>query len=250
MKRLALSLIAFSALAGTHAQTLIENYHPAPQAKRIPVETCARSQASDAQTLFTCSRVRVVHTHQNVDNYDESPEVLLEMPRGITLSVKMDHLPYFAGEAYQTDLNNDNRTDLIVTLPWGGLGLGGERAVVVFAVSNGEDYVLSAIDSMSFGPASLIRNNGQNLVLHSAFVNTRAIDNRDHSFFVYSPLKIDHGVLKVDSSQEKVWIQYKFKPNSTPTKLLTRWQKTVGWNQYLKWTTEDRMIQGIFRNVQ
>ncbi|WP_189000846.1 hypothetical protein [Deinococcus roseus] len=231
-------------------QSLIEHYPPDRTSKRIPVETCQNSHPSASQTLLTCSRVRVVHTHQDVSNYDESPDIQLELPRGITLTVKMDHLPYFVGNAYQTDLNGDNRTDLMLTLPWGALGLGGERAVVVFAVSSGDSYQLSAMDSFSFGPAALIRKNNQNFVLHSAFVNTTGKDGKDHSFFVYSHLKIENGKLQLDAQQSRVWIQYTFRPNGALTSLLTPQQKTTGWNNYLKWTTEDGMQQGIFRKVQ
>lgn len=245
-----LTLLAFTLLGTAHAQSLLENYHPFPKASRIPVETCQRSQPTELQTVLSCSRVQVTQNLQNPEEFDLSPEVLLDLPRGIQLSVKMDLIPHFLGEAYQTDLNGDNRTDVIVTLPWGGNGLGSERSVVVFAISDGETYQLSAIDSLSFNPSALIRRNGQNQILHTAFVNTKSIDGKNHSFFVYNTLKIENGLLKLDPAQEKVWIQYKYRPNSVPTKLLTPWQKQQGWTEYLKWTSEDRMTQGIFRKVQ
>jgi hypothetical protein len=56
-------------------------------------------------------------------------------------------------------------------------------------------------------------------------------DGKYHNYWVYHFFKVRDTKLVLESGRKPIWIQYKLRHNHTPTRLVSRGQKTRWWNK-------------------
>jgi hypothetical protein len=196
--------------------TLLARYHPLPQAKKIPMRACRENPDG-----YTCPHGRVVRRVTG-----EQVQVRLEL-FGKTLPVRLAQTPYHIWGAWNTDLNQDGKADVIFKLNWAGNGIAFDSNITVFALSSKAGYRLSAINTITFDPGALVVWRGQPVVLHTSLVSAFSSRmGRWHSFWVYHPLTV-RGT-RLSAMDAPFWVHYTFKNNHRQTKKLTHQEKIVG----------------------
>ncbi len=182
----------------------------------------ARAAWSGAYSRNTLSRI-IVH------------ESKLEVWRDDSLKARV-RLGYGFGLDYvlEGDLNRDGLPDYVIVEPSGGNGLASEYCHAIFVLSSKSGYVVTKLNTLGFDPKDLLQlGSGQASVLHTWFISAEepSRDGKYHTFWVYHFLKIRATKLVFDSSRKPIWIQYTFKSNHTPTRLLSSQQKKRWWNK-------------------
>jgi hypothetical protein len=209
--------LLFSSVAAQNS--LIAKYHPLPNAKKFPVQPCRQNPDG-----YTCPHGRVVRRVTN-----ENVQMRLEL-FGKTLPVGLAQTPYHLWGAWNTDLNQDGKADLIVKLNWGGNGIAFDGNITVFALSSHSGYRLSALGSITFDPEALIFWRGQPVVLHTSLVSAfSSRTGRRHSFWVHHPLVV-RGT-RLAALDAPFWLQYTFAQNHRQTNILTCQEKTTAWGE-------------------
>jgi hypothetical protein len=159
----------------------------------------------------------------------------LEVWRGNSLKARVG-LGYGMGFDYvlEGDLNRDGLPDYVIVQPSGGNGLASEYCHAAFVLSARTGYVVTKLNTMGFDPKDLLRLElGKASVVHTWFIDgeTKTRDGKFHSFWVYHFLKVRGTQLVFDAARKPIWIQYTFKPNHTPTRLLSSEQKKRWWDK-------------------
>jgi hypothetical protein len=205
----------------------LEDYHPHPQAPRLPMRECANSKPGESSSVFTCKTAKV--TWNGLLDFtasDPNRTVTLEIGRQI-LPIKLEPMPIHLDRVLEGDWNDDRKMDYAIKLAWGGNGIIGDAGVIVFALSNSGGHKLTAIDSLTFDQNALVRQNSKPRVLHVSLVSADGTDGRNHTYFVYTPLKVRGDSLV--AGQTRTWIQYTFKPNHAPAKNLMVKEMARAW---------------------
>jgi hypothetical protein len=220
MKTLVLLLVLFISSA-TAQGGLIERYHPLPKAQKIPVRTCKNTLNG-----FLCPHGRVLVRR----TAEQKTQVRLEL-FGKQFPVRLAQTPHHLWEAWNTDLNQDGKADLIVKLNWGGNGIVWDSNITVFALSSKQGYRLTAIDTITFDPDALVLWRGQPVVLHTNLVGAvSSRSKRDHNFWVFYPLEV-RGT-RLAAVHEPLWVQYTFTKNQRQTNKLTRQEKNAALQEF------------------
>jgi hypothetical protein len=221
-------VLVLAGLALAQEASLLLRYHPMPSAARLAVAPCARGQNRDGRNVLSCRSGRIVWQGA-LDFMVEDPNrsVTLEVnPQ--SLPIRLDPLPMFLDSAFEGDWNADRRPDFAVKLAWGGNGIIGDMAVIVFALSSGDrGYTLRAINSLTFDRHALVVRNGKPTVLHVALVSANGSDGRNHNYFVYTPLEIRGDALLATAA--RTWIQYTYTENHRPARNISEREKERTW---------------------
>jgi hypothetical protein len=212
-------IVARAAWSGAYSS----GYEPLPNAKPFPMRECSpKGQEYVCRSKSDLSRI-VFH---GLD---------AEVWRGGSLKARV-RLGYGMGFDYvlEGDLNRDGLPDYVIVQPSGGNGLASEYCHAAFVLSARTGYVVTKLNVMGFDPKDLLQlESGQGNVVHTWFISAEepARDGKYHTFWVYHFLKVRGTKLVFDSSRKPIWIQYTFKPNHTPTRLLSSEQKKRWWDK-------------------
>jgi hypothetical protein len=210
-------LVARAAWSGAYSS----GYEPLPNAKQFPMRECPlEGQEYVCHSRNDLSRITV---------HDSIAEVL----KNDSLKARV-RLGYGAAFDYvlEGDLNRDGLPDYVLVQPSNGNGLASEYCHAIFVLSSKAGYVVTKLNTMGFDPKDLLQlESGQASVVHTWFVdgNEPARDGKYHSFWVYHFLKVRGTKLVFDSRRKPIWIQYTFKHNHTPTRLVSSEQKKRWW---------------------
>jgi hypothetical protein len=193
--------------------SLIARYHPLPNAKKILVQACAENPNG-----YTCSHGRVLR-------WIEAGKVRVQLELfGKTLPIRLKQTPHHILGAWNTDLNQDGKADLIVKLNWGGNGILFDGNITIFALSSLQGHQLSAIAAITFDPNGLIFWHGQPVVLHTSLVSAfSSHTGRRYSFWVYHPLTVRD--TRLSAVHAPLWVQYTFGENYRQTNKLSPQEK-------------------------
>ncbi len=215
----ALSVVARAAWSGAYSS----GYEPLPNAKRFPMRECAlESQEYVCHSKNDLSRI-IVHGSQ------------AEVWRGKSLKARV-RLGYGMGFDYvlEGDLNRDGLPDYVIVQPSGGNGLASEYCHAAFVLSAKSGYVVTKLNAMGFDPKDVLQlGSEQANVVHTWFISAEepSRDGKYHTFWVYHFLKVRGTKLVFDAVRKPIWIQYTFKLNHTPTRLLSSEQKKRWWDK-------------------
>ena len=224
----ALSMMARAAWSGAYSS----GYEPYPKAKRFPMRTCSLEHSSEIGQEYVC---RSKNDLSSIKIYAQNNSVELEVRRNDSLKVRIklagvNWLDY----ALEGDLNRDGLPDYVIVQASGGNGLASEYCQTIFVLSGKSGYVITKMSGMGFDPSDVLKLEvGQTNVVHTWFVSAEepAADGKYHTFWVYHFFKIRGTKLMFDAARKPVWIQYKFKHNHTPTRLLSGDQKKRWWDK-------------------
>ncbi len=222
MKRVALIFTALLGLTVFANGTIIEQYHPYPNAARIAVKMCAGGNADVLQCPHFQVRVK-----RNLEQ--EKISTTLEI-FGRSLLIRSQLISAAWMSAWQADLNFDGKADAIIKFNWGGNGIIWDQNYTTFALSSPVGYKLTTISTITFDPSALIRLNGKATILHTSLVSVlfpanKKFAERYHNYWVFHPLEI-RGT-KILKNQAAAWVQYTYKPSHRHAQL-TPAQKQAG----------------------
>ncbi|MEY4530881.1 MAG: hypothetical protein RLZZ156_1602 [Deinococcota bacterium] len=215
MKQILIGLGLFSSFVLAQ-NGFISSYHPFPNAKKIPVQSC-KSNA----TGFSCphGRVLVQRTVQG------KPQVTLDI-FGQRFPIRFATMPNDVFDVWNSDLNLDGKADVIVKLSWGGNGIIADGNLTIFALSSAKGHQLSTLEMITFDPNALIFLRGKPTVLHTALVSGDSKrTGRTHNFWVFHPLEVQGS--KLLKNQDPIWIQYTNKPSHLRTNKLLALEKQM-----------------------
>lgn len=158
--------------------------------------------------------------------------VIIRRPDGTVYKTYNARLlgPYLSA-VYMGDFNNDGIPDFMAIKDGCGNGLAGDYCIGVFAFSDGQDYNFTRIWTMDLGPENLVvdpKTKGFRLI-HTSFRSAMGPDGRYHSFWVHRFFKWEYDRFDEDADLPPVWIQYLFRSNHEPTKMLTPAIKAKAW---------------------
>ncbi|MHC4462537.1 MAG: hypothetical protein ACYS6W_02405 [Planctomycetota bacterium] len=145
---------------------------------------------------------------------------------------------HISSDVYSADLNRDGKEDYIFKRFTGGCGsIFPYSCHVVFALSDGDDYTVTATTGLWSGWNYFvdIKGDGQRQFIHTRFVNGGNVKGRDgkrHNYWVYNLLEFKGGKVVVNNDLAPHfprWIWFTSKPNHQPTTQLTRLQKQFLW---------------------
>jgi hypothetical protein len=196
---------------------------------------CPLERRTAARELHVC---RSKDTVSSVDLRISEASRQVEISRNGSLKarVRLSEYPIWAGfdDVLEGDLNRDGLPDYVLVAPSGGNGLASEYCHAIFVLSGKSGYVVTKLNTMGFDPKDLLQlGSGQANVVHTWFIDAEAktSDGKYHSYWVYHFLKVRGTKLVFDSSRKPIWIQYTFKHNHTPTRLISSEQKKRWWNK-------------------
>ena len=158
--------------------------------------------------------------------------LILRSPQGRVFKTYCDSAPSpFSEEIYSGDFNGDSIPDFMVVKPGSGCGLAAEYCTGIFAFSEGTDYRFTRIRTMGLGPHNLVlRRQDKTLrLIHTTFRSGKAKDGRYHSFWVHRFFEWNGVAFRQDDTRQPVWIQYLYRANRVPTRLLTPMLKASIW---------------------
>lgn len=212
-------LVARAAWSGAYSS----GYEPLENAKPFPMRACVLEGQEYVCHSKTSVSKMMVHGSK------------LEVWRGGSLKARV-RLGYGMGFDYvlEGDLNRDRLPDYVIVQPSGGNGLASEYCHAIFVLSAKTGYVVTKLNTMGFDPKDVLQlGSGQANVLHTWFISAEEAsrDGKYHTFWVYHFLKVRGTKLVFDAARKPIWIQYTFKPNQTPTRLLSSEQKKRWWDK-------------------
>ena len=223
-----IGLVCLAGLALAQERSFLGSYHPDPGAARLPSAACEARENANDRRVIACRSARVVWQGALDFTVSDPDRTVTLEANGRRWPVKLDTMPMYLDSVLEGDWNGDKRPDLAIKLAWGGNGVIGDMAVVVFALSGAAGgYALRAINSLTFDRDALVILNGKPTVLHVALVAANGTDGRAHNYFVYTPLEV-RGTALVASAR-RTWVQYTLKPNSSPARNLTEAEKARAW---------------------
>lgn len=138
--------------------------------------------------------------------------------------------PYLSA-VYMGDFNRDGVPDFMAIKPGSGCGLAGEYCIGVFAFSERKDYRFTRSWTMDLGPENLIvdpKTKGFRFI-HTSFRSAMGPDGRYHSFWVHRFFKWEYDRFDKDPNLPPIWIQFLYRSNHNPTKMLTPEVKAKAW---------------------
>ncbi len=215
----AVCVVARAAWSGAYSS----GYEPLPNAKPFPMRECSlKGQEYVCHSKTGISKIIV---------QDSKAKVF----RNGSLKARVE-LGYDTGFDYvlEGDLNRDGLPDYVIVQPSGGNGLASEYCHAIFVLSATFGYVVTKLNTLGFDPKDVLQlGSGQASVVHTWFISAEepSRDGKYHTFWVYHFLKVRGTKLVFDSSRKPIWIQYTFKPNHTPTRLLSSEQKKRWWDR-------------------
>jgi hypothetical protein len=168
------------------------------------------------------------------DEDSDFTTVTIRMPNGDVWKTYCDSSPSpFAEEVYCGDLNGDKIPDFMIVKSGGGCGLAAEYCTGVFAFSEGAGFRFTRVRTMGLGPGNLIVNRTTHSVrfVHTSFRCGKTTDGRYHSFWIHRFFQWNGVAFQQDSRLPPVWIQYLYRPNHEPTRLLTSALKAKIWSE-------------------
>jgi hypothetical protein len=159
--------------------------------------------------------------------------VILRLPNGRVYKTYNDLVmgPYLAA-VYSGDFNGDGVPDFFAIKPSTGCGIAGEQAFGVFAFSEGANgYRFTRVDGWGLGRHDLVIDPATKKFrfMHTTFCEAKGLDGRYHSFWVSRPFKWEDDSMLLDDHYPPVWVQFLFRPNHEPTKLLTAQMEAKAW---------------------
>jgi hypothetical protein len=210
-------MVARAAWSGAYSS----GYEPLPNAKQFPMRECSL----EGQEYVCHSKTGI----SKIIVQDSKAKVF----RNGSLKARVE-LGYGTGFDYvlEGDLNRDGLPDYVIVQPSGGNGLASEYCHATFVLSAKFGYVVTKLNTLGFDPKDLLQfESGQASVLHTWFISAEepSRDGKYHTFWVYHFLKVRGTKLVFDAARKPIWIQYTFKPNHTPTRLLSSEQKKRWW---------------------
>jgi len=161
-------------------------------------------------------------------------QLILRFPDSRVLKTYCDAAPSpFAEEVYSGDLNGDGIPDFVMVKPGSGCGLAAENCTGVFAFSEDKSYRFTRIHTMGLGVHSLVIDPHSKAfrLIHTSFHSGKTTDGRYHSFWVHRFFEWNGVAFCQDAKIPPVWIQYLYRPNHEPTKLLTPALKVKIWQE-------------------
>jgi hypothetical protein len=224
-----IAVLAFGVLArGAWSGAYSTGYEPFPKARRFPVQVCGYSKGFH----YVC-RSRTSLTRVNLETLGDetSAEIVRDgslkarIPLGAVTAIGADYV-------MEGDLNRDLVPDYVIVIPSGGNGLASEYCVAFFVLSSPAGYVVTKLNTMGFGPEDLLRlSRGETNVVHTWFIDAEepTPDGKTHSYWVYHFYKVRGTRIIYDSGHGPIWIQYTWRHNHTPTRLVSRAQKLRWW---------------------
>jgi hypothetical protein len=137
------------------------------------------------------------------------------------------------GAVYMGDFNNDGKPDFVAVKNGGGCGLAGEYDTGLFAFSDGDNYLFTRIRTMDLSPEDLVidPSTKQFRLIHTSYRAAMSTDGRYHSFWVQRFFIWSGGSFQEDTANPPIWIQYLYRSNHEPTKLLTPALKQKAWDE-------------------
>jgi hypothetical protein len=166
------------------------------------------------------------------DNEADFATVIIRLPDGSVFKTYNALVlgPYLAA-VYMGDFNNDGIPDFMAVKPGSGCGLAGEYCVGVFAFSEDKQYCFTRTWTMGLTPENLVvdPNTKGFRFIHTSFRWALGPDGRYHSFWVHRFFKWEYARFDEDPNLPPIWIQYLFRSNHYPTKMLTPEIKAKAW---------------------
>jgi hypothetical protein len=174
-------------------------------------------------------------TMQEIDEPDSDyTKVILRLADG-TVYKTYDNLgvgPEF-GAVYMGDFNNDGKPDFMAIKGSGGCGLAGDYCTGIFAFSGGNDYQFTRVRTMDLSPEDLVIDSAtkQFRLVQTSFRQADTPDGKYHSFWVHRFFIWNGNRFLEDAALPPIWIQYLYRSNHEPTKLLTPALKQKAWDE-------------------
>ena len=234
-----MTLIAIIALRTTIAatnETLLADYSPFLNGKpwpRFPITEYVEKSSNVWIHPIAPERFATIREVQDADA--DFTTVVVEFPGGKRFKTYNELvLGPFLSAVYSGDLNGDGKPDFVAVKPGSGCGLAGEYCTGVFAFSNDDGYSFRRISTMGFGPHDLVIDPGTKTfrLIHTSFRSAASADGNYHSFWVHRFFKWQSQHFERDSNLPAVWIQYLYRANHEPTKLLTPLLKAEAWGDH------------------
>lgn len=160
--------------------------------------------------------------------------VVLRLPDGSVYKTYNNFVmgPYLSA-VYSGDFNHDGKPDFLAVKPSAGNGLAGEYCTGVFAFSDDDGYRFTRVRTMDLEPEDLAIDPAtkQFRFIQTSFRDEQTLDGRDHSFWVqrFYIWNSESFHFQEDPNLPPIWIQYLYRSNHEPTKLLTPALKTKIW---------------------
>lgn len=185
-------------------------------------------------------------TMQEVHDPDaDFATVVVRLPNGEVYKTYNDFVlgPYLAA-VYSGDFNGDGVPDFFAIKPTTACGIGGEQALGVFAFSEGTNgYRFTRVHGWGLGRHSLVIDPTTKTFrfMHTTFCPAKGKEGRYHAFWVHRFFEWENGSMRLDEHHPPIWVQYLFRPNHEPTKLLTEQMKAKAWAaerdrlDYIEW---------------
>jgi hypothetical protein len=227
----AFALVARAAWSGAYSS----GFEPYPNAKHFPMRSCSLERSSKIGQDYACRSKNDFSSIKIFAQNDAAQTVQLEVRRNGSLKarVKLDFVNWL-DYALEGDLNRDGTPDYLIVEPSGGNGLASEYCLAIFILSSRTGYVVTQLNTMGFDPSDLLLLASNQLSLvHTWFVSAEepTPDGKYHNYWVYHFFKVRDTKLVLESGRKPIWIQYKLRHNHTPTRLVSRGQKTRWWNK-------------------
>ncbi len=166
-----------------------------------------------------------------LNSSEQASEIQVYRDGSLKTRIRLYYVPWF-DYVLEGDLNRDGIPDYVMVAASTGNGLASEYCDAIFGLSSKAGYVITKLNTMGFDPNDLLQlGTGQANVVHTWFISAEepSRDGKYHSFWVYHFLKVRGTKLMFDSSRKPIWIQYTFKHNHTPTRLVSSEQKKRWW---------------------
>jgi hypothetical protein len=232
--KLLIAMIAskMTSFAATN-DTLLADYSPFLNGKpwpRFPILEYAE-RASNVW-VHPNSPSRFASVKEVHDANADFTTVVIEFPDGKRFKTYNEFvLGPFLSAVYSGDFNGDGKPDFVAVKPGSGCGLAGEYCTGVFAFSNDDDYSFRRISTMGLGPHDLVVDPGTKTfrLIHTSFRSAASADGNYHSFWVHRLYEWQARRFERDLSIPTIWIQYLYRANHEPTKLLTPLLKAKAW---------------------
>ena len=133
--------------------------------------------------------------------------------------------PYI-GEVRETDLDGNGLVDFVIDVSYMGNGIPKDAMIILLQTEAGKFRRID-FDTYSPSPDDFIGAGNDRRVLISDMVQSKSLDGKNHSFWVFVPYRVKGYSLVMDKSIPDFpkFIWFSEKPNSKPTDKLSQQQK-------------------------